>query len=395
VQLLDLDAIVDGTAAAAQVPAGVFAAEDFKETLYFLDDDELERLRAELEREWARDLRRDVLHALYDRLEEGTPERQLRILVLLHLHLPAFIMRADLAVAAVLLRELDGLLVRPGLLGDEARLEAERLLAELEEPAVLAQLLETLELGVIDPASSDLAVFLAHLGPAALPALLRAAESSAIASVRERLAPALDGLGSAHPAALLALLAEPDEVVAIGAARVAGRLRLPEAATALAPLLARPSETARLRAVEALVEIRSATALQALQRVLEDPSREVRVAAARGLGQLRYQPARQRLESVLHGRAIRGADLTEKLAFFEAYAALAGADGVPFLEQLLGERGLLGHRHPPEIRACAATALGRIAVPAARDVLERVRDDADPVVRGAILRSLRREIPAL
>lgn len=390
-ELIDLSG--DQATTAAPQPTGIFAAEDFKETLYFLDDDDLERLRAELEREWARDLRLEVLHALYDRLEDGSPARQLQILELLHQLLPAFMMRGELAVAAALLRELDGLLARPGALAEEARHGTERLLAELDEPVVLAQLLEALEAGVIDPGSSDLAVFLSHLGGAALPVLLRAAETTTVASVRERLGPALEQLGGSHPERLLALIGDADEAVASGAARVAGRLRLAAAVPPLTTLLGRPGELARLGAVEALVAIRSAPALKALQSVLEDPSREVRIAAARGLGVLRYQPARARFEEILDGRALRAADLTEKLAFFEAYAALAGADGVQLLEQLLSGRGLLGRRQPPEIRACAATALGRIAAPAARAVLERARDEADPVVRGAVQRSLRQEAP--
>jgi HEAT repeat protein len=399
--LIDLTAAGESTAdaepsadPAAAAPSGLLAADDFKETLYFLDDDELESLRQELEREWARDLRRDVLYALFDRLEDGSPERQVEVLEVLHQLLPAFIVRGHLAAAAALLHELDGLLERQGLLGEEARQEASRLLEELNTPVVLEQLIQALEAADIDPESSDLSVFLSHLGAAALPALLRTAELTATNAVRLRLEPALAQLGSSHSAELLALLGSRDEVVAIGAARVAGRLRLPQAAAGLPALLARPSAAARLVAVEALIEIRSATAVKALQEVLEDPVREVRIAAARGLGTLRYQPARARFEEILEGRGIRDADLTEKLAFFEAYAALAGGDAIPLLERLLSGRGLLGRRHSPEIRACAATALGRIAAPSARAVLELAREETEPVVRGAILRALRQEASA-
>jgi HEAT repeat protein len=378
-------------AAPAATPSGIFSAGDFQETLYFLDEQELEVLRAELEREWTRDLRRDILNALFDRLEDGSPARQLRILEILHQLLPTFIMRGDLGTAAALLRELDGLLARPALLGSEAKLEAARLLDELNAPVVLEQLVHALEAADIAPGSSDLAVFLSHLGLPALPLLLRTTELTGVQSLRLRLGAALDRLGTEHPSGLLALLGSADEVVAIGAARVVGRLRLPEAAAGLAGLLSRPSEEARLVAVEALVETRSAAALKALQGVLEDPVREVRLAAARGLGTLRYQPARSRFEEILEGRELRAADLTEKLAFFEAYAALAGADGVPLLERLLTGRGLLGRRQHPEIRACAAAALGRITAPSARAVLERARDEGEPMVRSAITRALRQE----
>src|SRR5690606_41069918 len=96
-------------------------------------------------------------------------------------------------------------------------------------------------------------------------------------------------------------------------------------------LLTRAEASCRLAAVEALVAVRSASALNALQDALEDPVREVRIAAARGLGTLRYAPAASRLEEIVNGRAIRNADLTEKLAVFDAYALAAGNDAIPVL----------------------------------------------------------------
>src|SRR5690606_10151647 len=129
-----------------------------------------------------------------------------------------------------------------------------------------------------------------------------------------------------------------------------------------------------------------------LQEALEDENREVRIAAARGLGALRYAPARKSLEKAIAGKALRDADLTEKLAFFEAYADLGGADAIAVLHTLLnGRTGILGRRRASELRACAATGWGRIGTPAARGCLERAASDPDTVVRSAVTRALRRE----
>ena len=46
----------------------------------------------------------------------------------------------------------------------------------------------------------------------------------------------------------------------------------------------------------------------------------------------RYRPALAKLEAVVKGKAMRDADLTEKMAFFEAYGALCGDAGVPQLD---------------------------------------------------------------
>ena len=63
--------------------------------------------------------------------------------------------------------------------------------------------------------------------------------------------------------------------------------------------------------------------------------------------------------TAVKGKAIRDADLREKMAFFEGYGALCGDAGIPHLDNILNGKGFLGRREDPEIRACAAMALGR------------------------------------
>jgi HEAT repeat protein len=99
------------------------------------------------------------------------------------------------------------------------------------------------------------------------------------------------------------------------------------------------------------------------------------------------------VESVVLGRAVREMDLTEKMAFFEAYGSIAGPAGLKPLAGLLLPRGLLKLKEPPETRACAAIAVGRIRTPEARELLQRVADDKDLVVRNAVSRALRESVP--
>jgi HEAT repeat protein len=86
---------------------------------------------------------------------------------------------------------------------------------------------------------------------------------------------------------------------------------------------------------------------------------------------------------------VKDMDLTEKMAFFEAYSAIAGAQALKPLTSILLDRGLLRMKEPPEIRACAAVALGRLKTPEAREVLQRAADDKELVVRNAVSRALR------
>jgi hypothetical protein len=369
--------------------AGLINRDDFEETLYFLEPSELERLRQEVELEWNRDVKTDVINGLFDRLEDSIPEWRTEILRILGQMLPVYLGAGDLRSATLILVELNVVLERADL-SEEHRAEAQDLYRELSEPAVLTQLMRSLEDGSIDPSGSELGVFLEHLGPAAMPVLLAAIERTEVTALQERLRAAIEGLANAHRDRVVALLGDSDPQVLRGAARLAGQLTITQAAPALTHLLQNPDEVLRRIVVESLIRIRTSLALDAIQQALGDVDRDVRVAAARGLGTLRYAPARARIEEMLESRIVRDADLTEKIAFFEAYGAVATADSVALLDRLLNSRKLFG-RESPEMRACAAMALGRVGSPAARAALQRSVSESNPIVRNAVMKALRPE----
>jgi len=374
--------------------ASTISRDDFAETMYFLEESELELLREEVEKEWARDLKQDVLNALFDRLEDQIPERQTEILRILRQLMPAYLGRGDLASASTILVELNALVETGNILGEDQSKTARDLFAELSEPAVLAQLLRSLEEGAIDPSGAELGVFLRHLGHQALAMLIRATETTTVVALQARLRTAVEHLGREHPDHLVQLVKSDDELIAAGATRLVGQMAFPSAAPAVASLLNKGSVLVRRAAVDALMQIKSGAALEALQNALEDDDRDVRITAARGLGTLRYQPARSRLDSILQGKRLSDADLTEKIAFFEAFGAVANADSVSMLDRLLNGKNLLRQKQSPEIRACAAMALGKVGTPASRAVLEKANSETNPMVRNAVLKALRQEVPA-
>lgn len=370
--------------------ANAVSREDFVETLYFLEPEELEYLRQEVELEWQRDTKAAVLDALFDRLMDPLPERQLEILRILRQLLPAYLGRGDLLSAARILEEINQATAQAIFVGEEQRREAHEMVAALSDTEVLGQLLAALEDGSIDPAAEELGVFLSNLGADALPLLIRAAESTEVPALRRRLLTAVEGLGRDHPRVLIGLVGSEDAATALGAARLAGALQLIDAAPHVAALFRRADAPGRRIAIEALVQIRNSIAMAAALEAVVDEDREVRIAAARGLAAARYQPARQRLEEMIQSKALREADLTEQIAFFEAFGAVAGGESVKMLERLLNGRRLLG-KQTPEIRACAAMALGRVGNADARAALMQSAQDPHPMVRSAVARALGQE----
>jgi HEAT repeat protein len=211
--------------------------------------------------------------------------------------------------------------------------------------------------------------------------------------VREAVLAAAERLVGREGERAVPLLGDPDVMVALGATRIVGRRGLTSAAPEVARQLARPEVPLRLAAVETLHALRSSVAAGALQGALDDDDREVRIAAARALAALRYAPARAVLEAAMESRRVREADLTERIAFFEAYGSVAGDEGVAYLERILNGKSWLGRKESPEMRACAALGLSRSASPAARKALAAAAADTDPVVRSAVGRALRSASP--
>jgi HEAT repeat protein len=166
-------------------------------------------------------------------------------------------------------------------------------------------------------------------------------------------------------------------------------LKTAAAVAPLGKLLTHEAAKLRLTAVQALAEINSAGALQQLERAVDDSERDVRVNAVRVLGARGQRGALPKVEAAVKGRSLRDADLTEKMAFFEAYGSLAAGAGVAFLDNLLNGKGFLGKREDSEVRACAAMALGKIGTRDAVDALQRAQGDKDVLVRNAVNRAVR------
>lgn len=368
---------------------GVVRPGDFQETLYFLDDDEMRALQAEVRKEMSRDVKADVLNALFDRLEDSQPERQEEVLDILRQLLPSLLSRGDMRTASRLLVEMRALI--DGGLSQELARRADALFDELSSLESLKQLVRALEDGVLQPATDELGIFFKHLRPSTLPTLLAATWNARLPDLRMRMEAALDAVGRTHPDDVLGTLEAPEPDVAAAAAALAARLGLEQATPGLSRLMTRNEPEVRLAAVEAAISLHTGHSMAAAQAGLGDGDREVRMAAARGLAKYRFQPARQRVEQVIRDRITKESDRTERLLFFESYAQIGGPDAVAYLDSVLNTRGLMGAKFSPELRACAARALGQISTPAAKESLKKADSDKDVVVRTEVTRALRQE----
>jgi len=369
---------------------GLVSIEDFDTTLYFLEDNEVAYLRKDVEREYAQDLRRNVLSMLFDLLElqtYGTVRAELISIV--ENFIPYLLGAGDFRSVALILRETRAVLQRARELIPEHRQTLEGLPARLSQSDALSQLLQALDEATVHPTEDDLSQLFQELRPEALSTLMLWIGKLHDQYVRDLVQAAAAQLAQANAAEVLKALASQDGTVQLEMVRLAGRLKLPGAPEGMEALLASEDRALKLAVIEALTAIGSPSAMRLLEKAIDDTDRDVRIAAVRFLAARGYRNAAARVESMVTGSKLRNADLTEKMVFFEAFGALVGTKGLPTLEKMLAGKGFLGKKADPETRACAAMALGKVRTPEARAVLERAAQDKEPLVRNAVTRALR------
>ncbi len=378
----------EGGAPAA--PAGTVRPEDFDTTLYFLDEKEIAYLRGEVSREYAQDLRRNVLGMLLDVLElQPFPTVRAELVSILESFLPYLLGAGDYSAVAYVLREVKAVLQRARELLPEHRKALEELPARLSEAEPLSQLIQSLDEAASHPSAEELGELFGELRAEAIPTLLAWLPKLSNERVKVVLDAAIGRLASVHAEQLVAAIGAPDAQVALEAVKMAGRLKLAAAVPALAQALGHQETAIRASAVQALSDLTVPGALQGLEKALDDPDREVRLATVRTLMVRKHRGALPKVTAAIQGKSVRVADLTEKMAFFEAYGSLVGEEGVASLDAMLNSGGFLKRREDPELRACAALALGRIGTPTARQSLERAASAKDAIVRNAVSRALR------
>lgn len=372
------------------LPPGVVSLDSFDTTLYFLDESEIEYLRAQIRSEYAGDLRKNVLAVLLDIYEVQT-DAAVRTEVLAHLNgmLVTLLVGGHYSGVAYLLREIRVCSERTSGLTDADRAALQSVSAKLSEHDALSQLLQALDERADLPPEEDLEAVFAELRPKALGVALSWLSKLQSSRVRAILERAADRLASANTAELVRLIGVAEREVSLEAVRRAGAMRANAAVPVLAKLLTLTDSAQRQAAVVALGEIASPGALQHLEKAIDDHERDVRVAAAKVFASKTHRPALSRFESAIKSRRLEDADLTERMAFFEAYGSMCGEAGVATLDGFLNSRSLFGKKGDSELRACAAKALGKIGSSAALASLRKSAEDKDVLVRTTVNRALR------
>jgi HEAT repeat protein len=259
----------------------------------------------------------------------------------------------------------------------------------MSDPKPLGQLLQALEDSPLRAPQMELDELFGILQPRALETILSWIGRSNNPQLKMLLELAATRLASMYSAELIRLIGSDDEAVVMEAIRRAAALKSAAAVPALGKVLSVGEPDMRVAAVLALTGIGSPGAMQMLERAVADEDREVRISAVRALGARNARASLPRIEAAIKGKDLRESNLTEKMAFFEAYGLLSGDGGIVLLDSLLNSKGFMGKRDDSEIRACAAMALGKIGSQKAMEALNKASGEKDVIVRNAVSRAVR------
>jgi HEAT repeats len=371
-------------------PKGMVDLEDFDSTLYFLDESEIHRVAREVENEYRRDVRTSSLNLLFDLFElEGDPQTRAEVLDILDHLFPNLLNARDFRTAAGVLRETKLLASRGKGLAPTELARLDTFVAKLSEPSIVSQLLQSLDETPSLAGEAEVADVLRELRATALEPVLSAIPVLASPALKTLLEGVADRLASSYTDEVLRILRSPDSPALVSVVALCGRLGLHQVVPGLGNTVTHGDPAVRLASVQALTQLGTPAALALVDKAIEDSDRGVRLAAVRFVGSRGYKGALKRVESVVLGKSVKDMDLTEKMAFFEAYGTIAGAGALKPLSGMLLPRGLLKLKESSETRACAAIALGKVRTAEAREILTQVADDKDLVVRNAVNRALR------
>jgi len=375
---------------AEERPAGVVTLDDFDSTLYFLDEAEVEQLRREAELEYSRDVRASALDALFDVFElNEDAEVRGEILGILDLLLPGLLANGEYGAVAKLLRELRGMATRIHLASSPVGPRFEAFEANLSQPEILRQILESVDDASAAPEEADVGELLRELRAPALGTVAEFVPRMRHRAIQAAVSAAVDRLVGIHPREAMRLLEGGSADVLRGLIPSVGRQRLPVALPVLGTILGRAEADLRLAAVEALAVVGTPGAMGFLERALEDDDRAVRLAAVTAVSARGWKGALKQLEAVIEGKGRADLEPSERRQFFEAYAQIAGPTALGPLAEILEPRGLFRRKESPETRTCATYAVARLQTPEAWRLLERMAQDKELPVRNAASRALR------
>lgn len=353
------------------------ALADGDSTLYALEDEDLEALRAQLDEEKKRSLLEECLTCIRELLIDPVHDDLSPLIGALGEIQTTLLDQGGFEPVRAMHALFDPCLERAPA-GSPLQQGFATLRRAALDAVALQRLVAGLESAVVDEAEA--AAYCRAFGPHDLRVLLAGVPDLKRICQRPVLADAFLAIAAGNlPALSAAILAtEPD--IACGATHLAGLVADPSLIEPLGAALQAEDDRIRIEALLALKSFADERAGDCVAAVIDDRDPAIRLYALRHLIARRHVAALPRVAALLDGQP-HPAEGRERRLLYETYGALGGANVVAGLAARLKRRGKLFRKVDPEEAACVLVGLAATRTEAAHAILRRSAASRDPLIR--------------
>jgi hypothetical protein len=276
--------------------------------------------------------------------------------------------------------------VRPDL-GNDHKKQLAALLDNLGRPERM-KMIETYLNKIPGSSTEGLPTVLLSMAPAAIPALCALLANLEAPTHQAIVADALVTLAKDQPDHVLRGLSDRRPRYVKNLLAILLKWNNPRFADSVEKLVRYPDVQVRKDVVRAIGIFRPNGNGMKLIGFLTDNEESIRFAALKLLMTGQYKSPYSAWSSLVSAEAFMDRSLSEKRAVFQAMRITSHDEVIPFFESLITERSWTNRKKKEELAVLAAEALGKLATPAARAVLDLGQKKGGAVVRQACTAAL-------
>ncbi len=150
-----------------------------------------------------------------------------------------------------------------------------------------------------------------------------------------------------------------------------------------------PNRKVRIEAIHALGEMGTESVLRKLKDCISDSDDLIRIASIRAMGLIRTSASKKIVLDEIADKAFHNKSFNEKMEFFKVLAHWKENDVIELILKTLNRQVIFKKERNDETRAAAAYCLGMMGIKEAPDVLLKLKNSKNKLLRKNALNTLK------
>ncbi|MFQ5456180.1 MAG: HEAT repeat domain-containing protein [Nitrospirota bacterium] len=373
----------------APVSTEIAALKKTYSSIFKLTEEEIDKIKREIEKEDESDLINSMTDILFDILRvEKDVDSFLEIMDIFDKILDGLIIKGDFVHVNPILHFFKDFLNKDNGLKREYRERITQSIDKIGSRDVIKKLepiLNSEELNDVE----HLFLFFTLLNKNSILSLSDLLGELQQMKIRRVICDALIELGKKDIDTLMSRLDDDRWYVTRNIIYILGKIENPRVIDKLRPFVKHKEVKLRKELIHALEIIQDEKSYELLLEFLDDDDSSIRVLSARVLADVQYKAAIKPLLRVIHQKIFYDRDIYEKKEFFAAIARIGMDEAIPFLKKIINKRRWFKKTKNNEMRLCCIMALQQIKTDAAVDILKDLQISKEKFIRDASAKVLK------